>query len=358
MGVARPMSDPKTRVSSYGRHMRFQNARQATSPGPTASSRGRVRLAPRALALLAAGFAALGAFTGSAAATAVCPGVNQTTRFLGHEGTSIEGAVVDNQGRLYLADLFTGNILRIDAPGDQAKVIATLPGGSAGALALLPDGTVIAGAGADVRVFAGDALLPGRIWKIDPVTSALTELPGAFSAADGLAVAHDGTIYATNDFGGVVGRELPDGTFNSRWAIFPSANGAVLSSDDKYLYVSRSFVNPGVSRIPTNDPAHPQSLINFTGLDAFSIPDGLTLDSQNRPVVPTDISGEILRIDSPGHDCRLAHGLTESSVIVYGRGPTGFAAGHLYRTGFDAKLYEIDGGFDATAAAAAGAPGL
>jgi gluconolactonase len=229
-------------------------------------------------------------------------------------------------------------------------VLATLPSkNGGGALALEPDGTVIVGTGADPRVFLGDVLRPGAISRLNQTTGALTEIAKGFSAANGLDVTANGTIYATNDFGSLVGRRLPDGRVQASWTSFPSANGAVLDKADRYLYVSRTFVNPGVSRIPIADPTHPQNLLNLYGGDVLAFPDGLTLDSKDRPVVPNNGSGEIIRINAPGKACRLAKGLNSSSVIVYGRGPKGFAAGHLYRAGFDGNVYEIPSAFDAGA---------
>lgn len=269
-------------------------------------------------------------------------------------GLALEGAVVDNQGRLYVTDLFGGRVLRFNQPGAKPTVVATLPSKSGGgALALLNDGSLIVGSGADVRVFLGDLLRPGAISKVNVDTGALQQIASGFSAANGLAVAHDGTIYATNDFATLIGKVSPTGQVNPKWARFPSANGAVLSSDDKYLYVSRTFVNPGVSRIPADHPDKPESLLDLTGSHTFDFPDGLTLDSADRPVVPTDGSGVVFRIESPGVTCQLASGIKSSSVVVYGKGTRGFAAGHLYRAGFDGKIYEIPAGFDAAAAAAA-----
>jgi len=208
---------------------------------------------------------------------------------------------------------------------------------------------VIVGSGADPRVFLGDILKPGLIWRLNQTTGALTQIARGFSATNGLDVTANDTIYATNDFGSLIGRRLPNGVVQSEWARFPSANGAVLSHDDRYLYVSRTFVNPGVSRIPLARPDRPESLLNLSGTDALAAPDGLTLDSQDRPIVPANGAGEIWRIDAPGKVCRLASGLSSSSVVVYGRGPTGFAAGHLYRAGFDGLISEIPSAFDAGA---------
>jgi gluconolactonase len=302
-----------------------------------------VRAATAALLLIMFGGPA------GAQATTTCPAPRPPVQ-VGDTGVALEGAVVDRQGRLYVTDLFGGRVLRFDRPGGPYSVVATLPEKSGGgALALTPDGTVLVGSGADARVLLGDILRPGVVSKL--VGSTLTPLYQGFSAADGLAVAHDGTIYATNDFASRIGRVDPAGAVDPDWGTFPSANGAVLSRDDQYLYVSRTFVNPGVSRIPVAHPDRPESLLDLTGTHTFDAPDGLTLDSQDRPVVPTDGSGEIFRIEKPGVTCTLATGLSLSSVIVYGRGTTGFAAGHLYRAGFDGKIYEIPAGFDSGAVA-------
>lgn len=310
---------------------------------------------PRAatIAACAAGLSAVMAAGGASPAQAAfpsCAPAQERQRYVGTINYPIEGAVVDNLGRLYLTDLFNGRVMRMDAPGVQAKTIAVLPGRSGGgALALEPDGTVIVGSGADPRVFLGDILRPGRVSRVNPDTGELTQIARGFSAANGLDVSADGTIYATNDFGSLIGRRLPSGVVQPSWAKFPSANGAVLSSDDRYLYVSRTFVNPGVSRIPIATPNRPESLLTLKGLDVFAAPDGLTLDSQDRPIVPTDVSGEILRIDAPNRACRLASGLANSSVVVYGKGDTGFSAGRLFRAGFDGRVYEIPSAFDAGA---------
>lgn len=269
---------------------------------------------------------------------------------VGSIGAAIEGAVVDRGGRLYVTDLFGGRIVRFDAPGAAPKTVAVLPGRSGGgALALEPDGTVIVGGGADPRVFLGDVLRPGYVSRLNPETGALTQIARGFSAANGLAVTTDGTIYATNDFGELVGRRLPDGRVQAGWARIPSANGAALDRAERYLYVGRTFVNAGVSRIPLDAPARPERLLTLQPADAFAAPDGLTLDAQDRPVVPLNAAGEVIRIDAPGQACRLARGLQTPSLAFYGKGDRGFSAGHLYTAGFDGKIHEIPAGFDAGA---------
>ncbi|HEY9316026.1 hypothetical protein [Williamsia sp.] len=298
--------------------------------------------------------AAITTFTapGAGAAT-MCPGAGQAPVLVARvPGAALQGLTVDAGGRLYTTDLVSGRLFRIDRPGAGAVPVATVPSGGAGALAWTPDGTLLVGYGADARVFVGDIVRAAAIAKYQPSTGRLTPFATGLSGANGMAVAGNGTIYATNDFGSLVGRVFPNGSVQPDWAQLPSANGAVLGNNDGYLYVSRTFVNPGVSRIPTNNPGAPQSLVTFGGTDVIAAADGLTLDSRERPIVPTDISGEILRVDGPNRFCALASGLPASSVVSYGRGDAGFSAGRLFRAGFDGNIYEIPGGFDPNATAA------
>ena len=284
---------------------------------------------------------------GSATAR-VCAGAGQAPVLVGRvPGAVLEGAVADPSGRLYVTDLVSGRLFRFDRPGAPAIAVATVPSGGGGALAWAKDGQLLVGYGADPRVFVGDTVRAARIARFDPATGRLTPWVSGLSAADGLAVARSGDVYATNDFGSLVGKISPTGAVNPSWASIPSANGAALTSDDDWLYVSRTFADPGVSRISTANPLVQQKIVSFRGFGVLAAADGLTLDSHDRPIVPTDVSGEILRVDGPGQFCALATGLPLSSVVTYGRGDSGFAAGRLYRAGFDGAVYEIPGGRDA-----------
>lgn len=256
------------------------------------------------------------------------------------DGAVLEGLAVDSAGRLYTTDALSGRVYRVDAPGLPANPIATVPSG-AGALAWLPDGSLLVGYGAQTAVLIGDTVRAAGIVKLDVNTLEVTPFASGLSAANGIAVASDGTVYATNDFGSLVGRVSPDGTVDPQWAHFVGANGAVLNESEQYLYVSRSFVNPGVSRIPIANPSAPESILDLSVVDAAAVPDGLTLDSAGRPVVPFNAAGQIVRIDAPGQYCVLGVGIPTSSVVIYGDGDQGFSSGRLFRAGFDGSVYEI-----------------
>ncbi|MCM6772426.1 SMP-30/gluconolactonase/LRE family protein [Nocardia sp. CDC159] len=303
-----------------------------------------------AAAVAAAGMTAVGA--PAAGAAPVCAGAGQPTAVVASApGAAFEGLTVDGRGRAYTTDLVSGRVYRFDAPRAAPVVVATVPSGGAGALAWTPDGQLLVGYGADARVLGGDGLRHAGIVRVDPDSGAVTPYAAGLSAANGLAVAADGTAYATNDFGGLVGRVPAGGPAQADWARFASANGAVLDRGDGYLYVSRTFAAPGVSRIPLAAPGAPESLLDLAGADTLAAPDGLTLDSGDRPVVPFNPSGTIVRVDSPGSYCVLGVGAPMTSVVSYGRGSGGFSAGRLFAATFTGVVYEVPGGFDAAATA-------
>ncbi|WP_280441208.1 hypothetical protein, partial [Nocardia brasiliensis] len=219
-------------------------------------------------------------------------------------------------------------------------------GGGGGGGAAPPPATAVGVSGGPPGGSGADALRQAGIVELDPDTGALTPFAAGLSAANGMDVAQDGTVYATNDFGALIGRVYPNRVVQADWAAFPSANGAALGKDDEYLYVGRTFANPGVSRIPTANPGAPQSLLDLGGADALAAPDGLTLDSLDRPVVPLNTAGQVIRIDAPNQYCVLGGGNPLTSVLTYGRGPTGFSAGRLFGATFTGVIYEIPGGFD------------
>lgn len=294
-----------------------------------------------AAASLAFGGSIAGA--GTAAADPSCAGGGGPSAVVASiPGAALEGLAVDSAGRAYTTDIASGRVFRIDAPGQSAYPIATVPGGG-GALAWMPDGSLLVGYGADPSVLVGDVVRAAGIVRLDVDTLTVTPFATGLSAANGLAVAADGTVYATNDFGSLIGRVGPDGSVDPAWARFPSANGAVLDAAGRYLYVSRTFANPGVSRIPIANPSTSESLLDLSGAAALAAPDGLTLDDAGRPVVPLNAAGSVIRIDAPGATCVLGTDTRLTSVVVYGRSSEGFASGRLFGAGFDGVVREIPG---------------
>lgn len=272
-----------------------------------------------------------------------CPATQQP-RLIAQTNALIEAAAVDERGRLYLGDLSSRNLFRIDIPGAAPQRVATIGSGTGvGGVAIGPDGKVYIGGSTATDLLTGDTSRTGTISIFDPQTGQIESETGGFSATSGLAVAADGTAYATNDLGTLVGTRSADGAVNPEWAEIPSANGGVISADNEWLYVSRSFIDPGVSRISLDNPNVIENVWTAPAQYSISAPDGLELDEQGRVVVPMNATGEIVRVDGE-QVCTLASGLLTSTQVVYGKGDHGFSAGNLYRVGFDGRVMEIPAG--------------
>ncbi|MGV9710166.1 SMP-30/gluconolactonase/LRE family protein [Gordonia sp. NPDC003424] len=329
----------------------FRRTISARNPNPRRSVSRRRRAGALAATTVAAAGLLTALTSGPAGAAPLCPGGGQPARLVGSvPGAALEGLTVDARGRLYTTDLFSGRVFRLAAPGAPAVPIATVPG-AGGGLAWARDSALLVGYGFAPTVVVGDVARQYSIGRLDVNSLAFRPWVSGLSASNGLDTAANGIVYATNDFATNIGRVYPNGVVQADWGAVPSANGAVLGRGDRWLYVSRTFTNPGVSRVLTSNPRIVQSLLNLGG-NITATPDGLTLDKQERPVVPFNAAGQIVRITSPGNYCVLASGLPQSSVLSYGRGTAGFSAGHLYRAGFDGRIYEIPGGFDAGSTAA------
>lgn len=113
-------------------------------------------------------------------------------------------------------------------------------------LALGPDGSVYVGG------LAAETPGEGRVWKLDGSTGAILQVWSGLTTVTGVAVATDGTVYASELFknvdfstftpGGQVTRIAPDGTRTVAAVPFPAG---VAASPDGSVYVSAWSVAPG-----------------------------------------------------------------------------------------------------------------
>lgn len=113
-------------------------------------------------------------------------------------------------------------------------------------LALGPDGSVYVGG------LAAETPDEGRVWKLDGSTGAILQTWSGFTTVTGVAVADDGTIYASELFknvdlstftpGGQVTRIAADGTRTVAAVPFPAG---VTTAPDGAVYVSAWSVAPG-----------------------------------------------------------------------------------------------------------------
>lgn len=251
-----------------------------------------------------------------------------------------ESIIVDNSGRMFATDIYTGQVFRIDHPG-ASPVALTGNVGASGGIVVRPDGKLLVGTQNN-----GPLVTNATVLLVDPDTGAVSTYAAGLDGIDGLAIAPDGSLYTTTFASTTVGRVSPTGQVTAHWASVLSPNGIAVSPDGRHVYVIQSWIAPTLYKIAVDDPAHPQSWVPTGLTDAAAMPDGLTLDSQGRPLIATHVSGQILRAEN-GQFCAVQSQEFLSPQITYGHGPTGFSAGRLYRSGVDGGIYEIPAGFDA-----------
>lgn len=250
-----------------------------------------------------------------------------------------ESIAVDDAGRLFATDITTGKVYRIDRPG-AAAIAVTGNVKASGGILVRPDGKLLVG-----TQNQGPFTLGAKLLLVDPDTGAVSTYAAGLTGIDGIALAPDGTVYATTFGGSYVQRVTPGGIVETRWAKVFSPNGIAVSPDGSEVWVIQTWLAATLYRIPVNDPAHPAAWVKAAPEDALALPDGLTVDSEGRPVVSAHLTGEVWRVEN-GSFCALGPALPFSPQVVYGNGPTGFSAGRMYRAGAEGGIYEIPAGYD------------
>ena len=151
----------------------------------------------------------------------------------------------------------------------------------------------------------------------------------------------------------LVGPRLAEATGDESWKDFSAE--LIAGGKSNLTFTLRSDAGEVILRRPPTGKLLPSAhdmgreariQLGLGGTDVIGAPDGLVLDSRNRPIVPANLLGEIWRVDGPNQYCALATGLPTSSSLAYGKGSSGFSEGRLFRVGFDGAIYEIPGGFD------------
>jgi sugar lactone lactonase YvrE len=152
--------------------------------------------------------------------------------------------------------------------------------------------------------------------------------------ANGVAMAPDGTIYATNDVGYDIDR-VQNGKVTHPWARVYSTNGVVVSPDNRYLYVSQTFAPAAIQRISI---AHPSQVTPFAvagPADTSAGLDDMTVDRQGNLYVAANGAGQVWKLDTHGTICVLASGFHFDSAVNFGVGRT---ARNLYVVAFDGTI--------------------
>ena len=283
----------------------------------------------------------LPALLATLAALPGCPGAVEP-RVVAEGLGSLEAAIVDRRGRLFVSATAHAGVMMFDAPGEPGRLIAdgiTSPGG----LAVLPDGDIVVGQGdALAQGVVGNVFGMAALIRIDPDTGEKETIATGLQMANGLARGADGAFYASNDAGTSIDR-VEAGEVQQHWADVPSPNGLAIDTKQRYLYAAQTFQPAAVKRIDMRDPSQVTDHFVAPPESIAAGPDGMTIDEADRLFLATNAAGEVWRIDPDGSSCTIATGIDRASAVALGQGTRGFRHEHLYSVGFDGVIRELAG---------------
>ncbi len=265
----------------------------------------------------------------------------------------LESVIAGNSGRLYVsltpADSTASRLVSIRKPGAAPRTVLDGPGGPGG-LAWDRRRLLWGYGNTAENGETGDESPVSGLYRVNLRKRSRTVVSDSLGMANGVARAKNGAIFASNDFGMKLDRITPSGTTVNGWATVDTANGLVISRNQKYLFAAQTFSEPSaISRIRISDPATVTTWAGTGGLITGNpIFDGLARDNKGGLYVAAWAAGEIWKVDSERRFCVLATDLGRPSALAFGKGRKGFRSGNLYTVGFNGELAEIRGAVAAT----------
>jgi sugar lactone lactonase YvrE len=218
------------------------------------------------------------------------------------------------------------------------------------------DGRLVVGYGDKIATAVYGALLPkAGLLSFDRQTGARQTLATGLTMANGVALAPDGTFYASQDVGLNVDR-VKNGVVKRGWATVASSNGLAVDSTGRYLFVAKTFVPAAVMRIDLTDPTKKISWFHSKPADIYAGFDGLTRDALDRLYVAANGGQQVWRISRDRRACAMTPKLglrpaNGPSAVAFGAATGPFPADSLYIVSFDGRVLEIPHATDAPPAA-------
>ena len=189
----------------------------------------------------------------------------------------------------------------------------------------------------------------GTIDTFDPKTGAHTTFATGLTMPNGLAVLPNGDFVTSRDLGSGTGiTRVPKNDPahpQVNWAKLDDTNGMAVDPSGRYLYADSTFTtDQQIRRVEIADPTKITVVARLMDLSTPKIPaglDDLTIDADGILYVAANLAGEVARVDpADGSVCVIADGLHFTSSVKFGRGP-GWEPTALYATGFDGVVHEL-----------------
>jgi sugar lactone lactonase YvrE len=291
-------------------------------------------VAVRRIALVVAA-CACAAFAAPAEAAPDCSPL-PASRTIIQTGDVLENVYMDARQRLFYSDETANALMRLDRLDAKPRLLTDIS--SPGGITPLPNGDLIVGYGDSASGGpTGDQNPQAGLYRVNPNTGARTTYATGLGMANGVTRGPDGTIYATNDFGNFVDR-VKGGHVTHPWAQLFSTNGIVVSPDNRYVYVDRTFVPAEIDRISVAHPDQVTPYVVAGSADTSAGLDSMTQDQHGNLYAAANGGGEVWKIDTKRRICVLARGLLNASAVAFG---TGRYARNLYVTTFMGPIVEL-----------------
>jgi sugar lactone lactonase YvrE len=254
---------------------------------------------------------------------------------------SLENLEFDGTGGLLISASSPGAIEKLTPKGDVSTLIpgVTAPGGQ----------RVI---GRTLYFNTGDAAqsglagtADGTLERYDLDTGTRSTFASGLTMPNGLAVLPNGDFVVSRDIGSGTGitRIPKDDPAHpqANWAQIDDQNGMAVDPTGTFLYAVQTFTaDSAVYRIRISDPADKSVLTTLAGPTPKGL-DDMTIDPKGVLYIAANGTGEVIRLDPATKEhCTIVTGLQNPSSLKFGRGP-GWATDHLYVTGFDGAVREL-----------------
>ncbi len=185
----------------------------------------------------------------------------------------------------------------------------------------------------------------GTLERFDMDTGKRTTFASGLTMPNGLAILPNGDFVVSRDIGSGTGitRIPADDPAHpqTNWANLDDQNGMAVDPSGTWLYADQTFTqDSAVYKIRIADTSDRSVVATLSDPGPKGL-DDMTIDSHGILYVAANLTGEVIRVDpATGEHCVIASGMQNTSSLKFGRGP-GWRTDSLYVTGFDGVVREL-----------------
>jgi sugar lactone lactonase YvrE len=254
---------------------------------------------------------------------------------------SLENLEFDGDGGLLISASGPGAIERLTPDGTVTTLIPDVnaPGGQR-----LVGRTLYVNTG-DAAASGLMGTADGTLDRFDLDTHQRSTFASGLTMPNGLAVLPNGDFVVSRDIGSGTGiTRIPHDDPahpQTNWAKLDDQNGMAVDPTGTFLYAVQTFTpDSAVYKFRISDPSDMSVVATLAGPTPKGL-DDMTIDAAGILYIAANGTGEVIRVDpATGDHCTIVSSLQNPSSLKFGRGP-GWDTSHLYLTGFDGAVREL-----------------